>query len=185
MKNSLSLLLCILSLCLAACGFQLRGTTPIPESIQRLAIEPNDPYLPFQQEIRGLLLSYNGLSIVNTAQKPDAILYILSDDFLVSDTSIGADGRIREKSYNYKVSFTLKTASGQTLIPPQVINSMRIIEFNPDLALAQTMEAQIIRNETRKDVANQLVRWLTMAPDEPIPEAPAKESSNAVLEEKQ
>jgi LPS-assembly lipoprotein len=153
---------------ITACGFQLRGNIAMPESLQRLAIEPNEPYLPFQREVRELL-TYNGVAIVSTTQKPDAILHIESDDFRVQDTSIGADGRIREKSYNYKIVFSLTTADGQTLLPQQSINSTRIIEFNPDLALAQTMEAQIIRDETRSEVANQLVMRLSFAPNQPIP----------------
>lgn len=161
--------LCCFSLLLSACGFQLRGAAPLPENIQRLAINPYDPYMPLQREIIGLL-SYNDITIVDIGQRPDAILYIKSDDFQTTDTSIGTDGRIREKSYNYIVTFTLTNAEGQTLIPLQKVNSLRIIEFNPDLALAQTMEAQVIRNELRRDVARQLVRWLTMAPSEPVAE---------------
>ena len=93
-------LLFLLVVMLTACGFQLRGVTPIPESIRGLAIEPNNPYLPFQDEVREML-TYNGVTIVGAAQKPDAILFIVSNDFIVEDTSIGADGRIREKSYTY------------------------------------------------------------------------------------
>ena len=169
MKIVKLVILHILTLSIFACGFQLRGTTAMPSSIQRLAIEPDEPYLPLQREVRELL-RYNGITIVSTTQKPDAILYILTDDFVVADTSIGADGRIREKSYNYKASFKVTTPDGNTLIEPQQVNSMRLIEFNPDLALAQTMEAQIIEEENRSVVANQIVNRLAYAASKPIEE---------------
>jgi len=158
-----------ISFILTACGFHPRGTVPISDSIERLAIEPNTPHLPLQREIRNLLRS-NGVILVNASQKPDAILYIISDEFLVEDTSIGADGRIREQSYTYMSTFELKTPQGQTLLPVQRVQSQRLIEFDPDLALAQTMQEQIVKEENRRDVANQLVRRLTYAPS--IPEKP-------------
>lgn len=155
-----------ISFAITACGFHLRGTVPISDSIHRLAIEPHTPDLPLHREIRTLLRS-SGVLIVSPSQKPDAILYIISDEFIVEDTSIGADGRIREKSYTYASTFELKTPQGQTLLPVQRVQSQRLIEFDPDLALAQTMQAQIVKEENRRDVANQLVRRLAYAPTVP------------------
>jgi len=144
---------------ISACGFQLRGTAPMPEIMQRIAIQPNDPYLPLQRDIREML-KVNNVAIVDMTQHPTAILQITQDTFQVTDTSIGADGRIREQGYNYVVSFLVTDAKGKTLMGPETIQSQRIIEYNPDTALSQSLEEKIVRNETRLEVVGQLVRRL-------------------------
>lgn len=154
------------SFTLAACGFHLRGTAPMPDYLKKIAIQPNTPHLPLQTDIRNLLVN-NGVQVVDISQKPDAVLHIITDEFITEDTSIGADGRIREKSYTYQSSFELLTPEGQTLLPVQSVRSQRLIEFDPDLALAQTMEAQVVKTENRRDVANQLVQRLRHAPNGP------------------
>jgi LPS-assembly lipoprotein len=156
-KACISLLLICL---LTACGFQLRGTTPLPEILQRVAVQPNDPYLPLQRQIRELM-RVNGVTIVDMSQRPTAILEIQEDDFQTLDISIGADGRIREQSYTYIVTFLVTDAKGQVLMGPETIRSMRIVEFDPNQALSQSLEEKVIRNETRLDAASQLVRRLS------------------------
>lgn len=145
---------------LTACGFQLRGTTPLPEVIQRIAVQPNAPYIPLQRQVHELL-QINGATIVDATQKPSAILQIQQDTFQSLDTSIGADGRIREKSYTYIVAFTVTDAKGKTLMGPETIRSERIVEFDPNTVLSQSLEERTMQHEARLDIASQLVRRLS------------------------
>ena len=160
------LLYLILTFFLTACGFHMRGYTSLPDSIKRIAIEPNTPYLPLQNELSEML-KYSGATIVTAAQQPSSILYIKSDRFRTEDTSIGADGRVREKSYIYAISYELKTSKGATLMGPETLSNERIVEFDPNAVLSQTSEEHIIRNELRNDVVNQLMRRLSYAPETP------------------
>lgn len=145
---------------LTACGFQLRGATPLPEIMQRVAVQPNNPYMPLQRQVRELL-QINGATIVDATQKPTAILQIQQDEFQTVDTSIGADGRIREKGYTYIVTFIVTDAKGKTLMGPEIIRSERIVEFDPNTVLSQGLEERTIQHEARLDVASQLVRRLS------------------------
>jgi LPS-assembly lipoprotein len=153
-----------ITLLLTACGFHMRGYTALPDSLQRVAIEPNNPYLPLQSELSEML-RYSGATVVTAAQQPTSILYIKSERFRTEDTSIGADGRVREKSYIYAIVYELKTPKGATLMGPETLSTERIVEFDPNAVLSQTSEEHIIRNELRTDITNQLMRRLSYAPD--------------------
>lgn len=153
-----------LSLFLVACGFHLRGTTSLPTVTHRIAIQPDAPYLPLQRELRELLIT-NGATVVSPHQKPTSILTIIEENFDTTDTSIGADGRIREQGYAYTVQYMLTDSQGKMLLNPEpdTVSSQRLVEYNPDFALAQSLEARTIKAELRWDVASKIVDRLSYA----------------------
>jgi LPS-assembly lipoprotein len=153
--------LVLLVLLLAGCGFQLRGqgvdlggSLPAPVAITGLP-----PYGPLRREI-GLQLEGAGVRLTDDAAGAAAILAVSgrrSDTRLLSVNS-------RNKAVEYVLEeaaeFTLRAAGGETLVEPQSIQ-VRRIQYRPeDAILGSDNEAELLREDMRRDLAAQMLRRL-------------------------
>lgn len=161
----------------AGCGFNLRGTTSVPEGLQTLILDSSDPYGPFTRTVRSQLRQ-SGVTIADDAARQDIPSLRLSGESSTQDTvSIFQNGITAE----YQM---VMEAHAQVMIPSQGIYPISAKVFrsffdNPLTALAKDAEQDMIRQEMREQLAQQLVRKLIVvqATEKPMSDAELKEAS--------
>ncbi|MEI7345072.1 LPS assembly lipoprotein LptE [Dickeya chrysanthemi] len=154
----LTLVLGLVVLMTAGCGFHMRGTTQIPAQLHNLILDSGDPYGPMTRAIREQLRLNNVSIVENSTRKDLPSLRFMGDRLTRNTVSIFQDGKTAE----YQLVLEVKT---QVLIPGDDIYPLNVTIFrsffdNPLTALAKEAEQDIILQEMRQQAAQQLVRKL-------------------------
>ena len=151
----------LLSLLVAACGFQLRGSNSSKLPYQTLYVA-----LPETAEVRIWLERYirasGSTEIADEAKSAEAIFQQLADTRLKTILSVNAQGRVREYRLQMTYRFRVVTPKGQTLVPSNEINLMRDISFDDSNVLAKDLEEGLLWRDMNNDLVNQIMRRLAI-----------------------
>jgi len=141
---------------LAACGFQLRGSTELPFS--RIALEGFAPRSPLADELRRTLSQ--SAEIVATPAQAQVVLHALTDRRERSVVASTTAGQVRELQLRVRLEFRLTTPGGRELIPTTELLMTRDMSYSETVALAKEYEeAQLVRS-MQTDIVSQLMRRL-------------------------
>jgi LPS-assembly lipoprotein len=141
---------------LAACGFQLRGSTELPFS--RIALEGFAARSPLADELRRTLSQ--SAEIVATPAQAQVVLHALTDRRERSVVASTTAGQVRELQLRVRLEFRLTTPGGRELIPTTELLMTRDMSYSETVALAKEYEeAQLVRS-MQTDIVGQLMRRL-------------------------
>ena len=162
MKVHTLLLVTALTL-LTACGWQLRNSQIIPQSLGSLHLSSGDSHSNLIAELTRALDVY-GVKVVTNAN--DASYSVVIVDFR-STRRIGtmnASARVAEYQLNEEVDFLIVDAKGNTLIPLSTASVERVYEFNERDVLASDNEEQQVKEGMRADIIYQILNRLRLIP---------------------
>ena len=166
----LSIALLLMALLAAGCGFQLRGYTAIPEHLQQLAIETDNPrHQPWVRAIRQQL-GRSGAIVT-----PDAAiqLKIVSVSSQRRAASYTANAKIAEYALIELLEFELWHDTQGNLLPSTRLSSERIYRFDQNNMSGTDQEENLIRQELMHDIIQQLaVRMQQLPPPTTTKSAP-------------
>lgn len=131
--------LCTLGVVLlvTACGFQLRGSADLPESLRLVHIEAPDTNSQFVRALNQRLVA----SGARVADEPDAKRLIILDEQLTNEPlAFGGDARVREFGLTFEVRYELRDAAGERMTEAQVVLVTRSYEFDEQAILAASRE---------------------------------------------
>lgn len=151
------------ALLISACGFHLRGSNV--EGIDAnlsvlspLAINGNERDLLLGTQLRRALKD-TGVTVVE--QMAGASILLIQN--VVRDRrvlSVGTDGKVSEYELYYAVTFSVKRADGETLLPIQTVNVVRSFAFNEQEVLSKTTEQGRLYDDMRFEVVRMIIRRL-------------------------
>ncbi len=162
MRNTaLRLLILVLALSVQACGFALRGHDAIVSSFENLKLELAQP----QSELSALLLRSlraAGVSMSSQQLKTAPTLKVSNEQISTRPVSINPRARASQVELRFSVNIAL-TVDGKPKIPDETLTVVRTYFQDIENIAGNQEEAQIIANELRQELVNQLMRRLELA----------------------
>lgn len=148
------------TLSLSGCGFQLRGSNGeanLPFKTLYLGISESSP---LGSELKRNIRANGGTQIVTDAKDADARLDVQSETREKVIQSLNSQGRIRQYTLYYRVTFQVKGKGEVTLLPPTPIVLKRDISFNESQVLAKEAEDALLYRDMQTDLVQQILRRL-------------------------
>lgn len=150
----------LLCLALAACGFQLRGTAPLPFTSLYVQAPVTSP---LAAQLKRAVRATSGTRVAEAPEEAQVILQIMSELHEKQILSLSGGGRVSEYQLRYRVAFRLTDAKNREHIPASEIVLKRDYSFNDEQALAKEHEENLLYRDMRSDAVQQLVRRLQAA----------------------
>jgi len=153
-------LLAATALLVAACGFQLRGTAPLPfTSLYVQAPVTSQLAVQLKRAVRAT----SGTRVTETPEEAQVILQIVNELTEKKILSLSGGGRVSEYLLLYRVSFRLTDGKNREHIAASELLLKRDFSFNDEQALAKEAEERLLYRHMRDDAVQQLVRRLQAA----------------------
>jgi LPS-assembly lipoprotein len=144
---------------LAACGFRLAGSDPLPVALARPYLSIKDPYTDFAREFQRQLTSA-GAALQPGSEGASATIDVSQDVVEQRVLSVSARNIPTEYELIYTVTFAVRGPSAD-MLPPLTINLSRDYSFAEQALLAKEHESDVLRGQMARDLAGIAMRRLT------------------------
>ena len=145
---------------LAACGFHLRGSQPLPFASLYLSFSPNSP---FGTELARTIRAGTATLVTTDRAKAQAIFEVQSETREREVLSINAQGQPVEYQLRLRLTFRVHDGKGRDFIAPTQLLAQRDISFNETQILAKESEESLLYRDMQTDLVQQLLRRLAAA----------------------
>ena len=159
--------LLLIALLLSACGYHLRGQASMPFKTLYLGVE--NPNTAFISDLRRSLEA-NHVQLVNSAEQADVVLNIVFEFSDKQILSLGGGGRVNEFRLTYRVSLRAYDLKQQDWIPAEEMELRRDYSYDDTKTLAKEAEEALLFQNMRSDMVQQIVRRLSRAKPQPLPQ---------------
>ncbi len=156
MKAVLVALLCLV---IAGCGFRLRGTADVPFATVYLPGATSGIALDLKRSIQ----AGTNARVVDDPKEADAVLQFTEETKQKEILSLTGAGRVREFQLRYRVGFRVHDGKGTDYVPPSTIQLTRDVTFNDAEVLAKEAEEQLLFRDMQSDMVQQIMRRLAAA----------------------
>jgi LPS-assembly lipoprotein len=167
-------------LLLTACGFKLKGVSPLPFATLYTNIAENSAFGAGIR--RAIIASSPRTRFVEEPADAQAKLIQLANNQSLRELSIDAQGRVEEYELNLEFIFQLTDAQGRIILPPTTLRSTREIPYDDTIVQAKQGEIGTIFQEMQQSMIDRVLRHLASpdvanafadAEQQPLEEAPA------------
>ncbi|HLV78207.1 MAG TPA: LPS assembly lipoprotein LptE [Marinobacter sp.] len=158
LKSARLLLLALATAALVSgCGFQLRGTSPVPATLQPLAVDCPDT-LParFCQSVREQL-SLGGVQLADSASQAAYVLRLRDYRTDRRASAITAQAAAAEYRLRHTVAIELLTADRVPLIASTDLNASETYRYDETNVLAKQREEDELRQQLGDRLAQQVI----------------------------
>lgn len=154
MKKAGKILLIAVLGFLSGCGYHLRGSMDMPESLKSVYVFGASS--PLQAEMTSLMRASQG-KVVPTAKEAGIVIKITKEDLRNRVLSIGTTGKSAESELNYYLRYQFFDNNDNPLMDEQTLEMAREYFNDQTAVLAKSSEAQLITNEIYKQAARMLM----------------------------
>lgn len=144
----------LLLLLLTACGYHLRGSIAMPESLKNMYVFNASPQL--QNELKSVLKASKS-QLAASPNDASIVIKILNEEIKTRVLSIGSTGKSNESELNYFLQFQFYDNQENALMEEQRIEIAREYFNDQTAVLAKSNEEQIIRKEIYKQAVRMLM----------------------------
>lgn len=168
-RSIVRVLLGLMTLLLAGCGFKMQGATPMPFDSLAITIPQNSQ---FGADVRrAIRASSPGIVIIEPSSTqagvntvPQARLEQVSEDRNSRIVSLNARGKPEEFELTLIYTFRLVNAKNQIILPNTTLSAARAMPFDERVVQAKETEAVTLYRDMQKSLVPRMMRRLT-APD--------------------
>ena len=162
-STGLRLLACVgLVALLTACGFRLRGQTPLPFDTLYTNISDNTAFGARLR--RAIMATSPETRFTSDAGQAKARLTELANVQSLNEVSISVQGQIEEYEVRIDFTFQLTDARGHVILSPTTLTAIREIPYDSSALQAKQGEINALYVEMQKSLVDRIVRRIT-APD--------------------
>lgn len=170
-------LLSVALLAIAACGYTLRESTPLPQVLGAVAIEAVDYDSPLVVDLqRELQAAGATLKPLNSAGA--STLRIVSETAERNVISLDDRAKVGEFELTYRVVYAVDGSDGKPLLRDTPIQLSRVYSFDEQQAIGAGQEEEIIRAELRREAVRMIMERLQRIQD-PNKASETRESATA------
>jgi len=146
----------LLTLTLAACGFELRGMADL--AFHNLYMQ--GPTLTISKPLKRSL-AVNGVTVVNDPEKAELMLEMMSEGTEKRILSLsGKVGVVREFELLYHASFRIREPGSELWGQVQTVSGRRDFSYDDSEVLAKSFEEQRLYQDMRDDAVREIMRRL-------------------------
>lgn len=147
---------------LSACGFALRGVTPMPFETLYVGIPDNTQ---FGADVRRSLRAASpDTKLVDSPKEAQAILQQVADTRTLREVSLNAQGRVEEYELGINYTFRLIDNKGRALIPDTTLSIYREMPYDDQVVQAKQGQIDTLYKAMQRDLVTRVLRRMT-APD--------------------
>jgi len=154
--------LLVLLLCIgpASCGFHLRGTAGESFALDRVHVAASTRFPELGREL-ARQLRQSGAEVVADG---DAVAVIELVDEQLRRRAVTSTGSGSVAQYELDLTATFAVRRGASvLVPTTTLSGKRIYSFDPDSLVGNSEEEELLTNEMRRDVAARILRRVDAA----------------------
>jgi LPS-assembly lipoprotein len=151
---------------IASCGFTLRGSQALPESLTQVVITAPLQYSPLSRALQKRLSVYQLKGLINPTANVDiaminqtVILQLQPEQFERRLLSVFSSGQVAEYDLVYTVRYAVIFPNKVPI--NNVLTVSREYQDDPDQILAKSRELNLVLNELRAESADRLIRLLS------------------------
>jgi LPS-assembly lipoprotein len=149
-------LVAALTLAIAGCGFQLRGTSTVPDALQPLALECSDPV---PDRLCRAIESQLELGEVRTADADSARTILRLSDFRQERRANAVTARASAAEYTLRQSVGLEviSADDKPLLATERVTSAETYRYDEANVLAKQQEEESLQDQLADRLAQQVL----------------------------
>lgn len=149
------LILLIIVLFLAACGFKLRGqAAPLP--FKSLYITAPEGQI-IGTELERVIRASSRTKLAPSMADAEATLEILNVAMDRSILSLSGGGRVRDFNLIYRVTYRVLDHRGEIIAPQTDVTLTRILPFLDALIIAKESEERLLQKDMQTDAVQQIL----------------------------
>ena len=162
------LIIPVLALLLAGCGFHLRNALTLPPDLGPVLVVSPDPYSPLAESLAQALTRAGVAAPADPATAEGvATLEIISERWGDSPIALDNLGRAQEFSLRYATEFALRDAGGRDVVPQQTIELSRDYVAPAADAIGKASERELLSRELRREMNAAILRRIGAASRRP------------------
>jgi len=147
-------------LALAGCGFQLRGSATLPDSLKMMYIQGINLQQGLGLELKRSLTS-NDVVVLDSYQDGSAVLTILDNKYERRVLSVGSDAKVSEYALHGALSYKVTGPDNQVMADAQKVEAQRDYQFDQNQVLAADQEEELLRKELNQQLVQSVLRRLS------------------------
>ena len=152
-----------LVLALSACGFQLRGSSALPEEMSVTFIKFNKPYGTLLDDFTDALRAHH-VKVTDDRDEATAVLTISNNERDRDVLSVNSAGKVLEIQLRQSFRFSVKTIDNLPLVEPQNITLTRDYLYSSTDVLSKDREEVVVRRTLQQELVHlAMLRITTVA----------------------
>lgn len=155
-KLRYAMTLALIGMLVTACGFQLRGTSPVPSALEPLWVGCHDQVpVDLCQSLKSRFTIGN---VELAASREQAAYLLLVGNFRQNQRTSAITARAEAAEYELRqtVSVVLQTRAGVPLLPETDVSAVQSYRFDTDSVLAKRRERQEIEQQLYDSLVRQI-----------------------------
>lgn len=163
---------------LTGCGFHLRGSKPLPNTLHIVEIDTEDPHGFVARQLQNRLHA-NGSRIVD---KGPIILHLGREEILRRSISFNSQQRVAEFQLILQIGYQVDQRDPGVRVAEHIIQVAKIYRYDPTNPSGKSEEENLLQQEMRRDLLDQLMRELYLVPSlEEVNKTVEKSSGKPVI----
>jgi len=154
----IALIFLLMASLVSGCGFHLRGTITLPDSIRTVNVKSPDVKLRDTLVSR---LESNNVIVVNDPTSDSAQINITNVDFSREVRTIDDRGKATGYVLILTVKYAVVGSEGKDLVKPSTASARRDYNFEQEQLLSATREEELLYDEMREDAAQSILRKMS------------------------
>lgn len=143
----------------SACGWHLRGSSNVSLNIESVFVTAEDSYGSLVSTVKQSLTS-NQVAAAQSSSEAQYTIVLSNEKHDRRTASVGNNAFAAEYELTISVDYVIQDSSGQALTEKSTATSVRTYDYDRNAVVAKNEEENLIKNEMRNNVAQQILRRL-------------------------